>query len=298
MEIRTDLAVEAEALQGEKAAKLTGVRMKRESRFGIDATVVEIRSEKAAKTVGRPKGTYITLDVGCVLRREQESFRAAAACIGSYLRDMMALPDQLPVLVAGLGNRDVTPDAIGPQTADGIFVTRHMLSELPKVFGHLRPVSAVVPGVLGSTGIESAHTVFALSGHTEAAAVIAVDAIAARDTKRLCSTVQISNAGIAPGSGIGNTRMSLDKKSIGVPVFSVGVPTVTDAATLAYDIMEKSGKEADEDLLRQHSGGMIVTTGDIDRRVRELAGVLSLGINYGLQSSLSLQELEELTAGI
>lgn len=298
MKIRTDLAVEAEALQGEKAALLSGIRMKRETRFGIDATVVEIRSEKGAREVGKPKGTYITLDVGRVLRREKDSVRSAAECIGSYLRDLISLHGQLPVLVAGLGNRDVTPDAIGPKTADKILVTRHMLREMPEVFGHFRPVSAVVPGVLGTTGIESARTVWALAEHTEAAAVIAVDAIAARDTKRLCSTVQISDTGIAPGSGIGNGRMALDKKTLGIPVFAVGVPTVTDAATLAYDLMERSGKEVNENLLRQHSGGMIVTTSDIDRRISELSDILAMGINYALQPDMSLEDLEDLTAGL
>ena len=298
MEIRTDLAVEAEALQGEKAASLSGVRMKREERFGIEATVVEIRSEKAEKEIGKSRGTYITLDVGSVLRREKESVRKAASCIGSYLRELICLHSQLPVLVAGLGNREVTPDAIGPKTADKILVTRHMVRELPKVFGHFRPVSAVVPGVLGTTGIESAQTVAALAKHTEAAAVIAVDAIAARDTMRLCSTVQISDTGIAPGSGIGNGRMALDKITLGIPVFAVGIPTVTDAATLAYDLMERSGREADEELLRQHSGGMIVTTSDIDRRISELADIVSMGINFALQQDMTMEELEDLTAGL
>lgn len=298
MEIRTDLAMEAEALQGAAAAQLSGIRMKQESRFGMEATVVEIRSERAAKAVGKPKGTYITLDVGNVLRREKESIRSAAACIGSYLRELLSLHGQLPVLVAGLGNRDVTPDAVGPQTADKILVTRHMIRELPKVFGYFRPVSAIVPGVLGTTGIESAQTVGALAEHIDAAAVIAVDAIAARDTKRLCSTVQISDAGIAPGSGIGNGRMALNKKTLGIPVLAVGVPTVTDAATLAYDLMTRSGETVDEPQLRQHSGGMIVTTGDIDRRIHALSDVLAMGINYALQQELSMEDLEDLTAGL
>lgn len=298
MEFRTDLAVESEVLQGENVSLLSGVRIKREKRFGFDATVVEIRSEQAAREVGKPKGTYITLDVGSVLNREKESVRNAAACIGSYLRDMLCLHGQLPVLVAGLGNRDVTPDAIGPKTAEKILVTRHMLDEMPGVFGHFRPVSAVIPGVLGTTGIESAHTVWALAEHTEAAAVIAVDAIVARDTRRLCSTVQLSDTGIAPGSGIGNSRMALDRKTLGIPVFAVGVPTVTDVATMAYDLLERSGRNVDEELLRRHSDGMIVTGSDIDRRVAELSDVLSMGINYALQENLSMEELEDLTAGL
>lgn len=295
MEIRTDLAMETPAIQEAPAGLPKGVELRRETRHGTEATVVKLTSGSAAEAVGKPKGTYVTVELGRVLRREKESFDGAAQAVADYITELMDLKGNLPVLVAGLGNREVTPDAVGPLTADHILVTRHIRKELPREFGHFRPVGAAVPGVLGTTGIESAETVRALAQRTGAAAVIAVDAIAARDTRKLCSTVQLSDTGITPGSGIGNSRCALDRESMGVPVIAVGVPTVTDAATMAADLFSRTGKEADEDQLRQVSTGMIVTSSDIDRRVREIARVLAYGINLALQPHLSLEDLTDLT---
>lgn len=295
MEIRTDLAMEVPAIQEAPAGLPDGVELRRETRHGTEATVVKLTSRAAAEAVGKPKGTYITVELGKVLRREKESFDGAVRTVADYITELMALKGNLPVLVAGLGNREVTPDAVGPLTADHILVTRHIRKELPREFGHFRPVGAAVPGVLGTTGIESAETVRALAQRTEAAAVIAVDAIAARDTQKLCSTVQLSDTGITPGSGIGNSRCALDRESIGIPVIAVGVPTVTDAATMAADLFSRTGKETDEDQLRQVSTGMIVTSSDIDRRVREIARVLAYGINLALQPHLTMEDLTDLT---
>ena len=293
MEIRTDLAMESNVLNQEGLPK--GVSVWTEDKGGVPVTVVELKTKQAAEVIGKPKGTYVTVELGPVLRRERDSFDSAVTAIAEYLRNMLDLSEGLPVLVAGLGNREVTPDAVGPLTADHVLVTRHMLQKMPKEFGGFRPVSALVPGVLGTTGVESAETVRALTERTEAAAVIAVDAIAARDTRKLCSTVQISDAGITPGSGIGNSRVALDRESLGVPVIAIGVPTVTDAATMAADLFERSGQEADEDQLRKTSTGMIVTSSDIDRRVREIARVLAFAINAALQPHLSLEDLADLT---
>lgn len=295
MEIRTDLAVEAKVLEDTSGSLPSGVRLQRQVHHGIEATIVELKTRAAAEAVGKPKGTYITVELGRVLRREKESFEGSVHTIAGYLRDMLALPNNLPVLVAGLGNREVTPDAVGPLTADHILVTRHMLQKMPKEFGHFRPVGAVVPGVLGTTGIESAETVRALTERTEAAAVIAVDAIAARDTGRLCSTIQLSNTGITPGSGIGNSRCALDRSTLGVPVIAIGVPTVTDAATMAADLFQRTGMDVEEKQLRQVSTGMIVTSSDIDRRVREISRVLAYSINFALQPHLNLEDLTDLT---
>lgn len=293
MEIRTDLAMESAVLDQQSLP--SGVKLWREEKYGVPVTVVELKSQSAAEAIGKPKGTYVTVELGQVLRREKDSFADAVNAISDYLRQMLSLSESLPVLVAGLGNREVTPDAIGPLTADHVLVTRHMLKKMPKEFGGFRPVSALVPGVLGTTGLESAETVRALTERTEAAAVIAVDAIAARDTQKLCSTVQLSSAGITPGSGIGNSRLALDRESLGVPVISLGVPTVTDAATMAADLFERSGQAVDEEQLRAASTGMIVTTSDIDRRVREISRVLAFAINSALQPQLGLEELGDLT---
>lgn len=292
MEIRTDLALEAELLSG---GTLSGTVLRREQQYETEATILEIRSRSAEKAMGRPRGTYITVELGQVLRREKESFQRAVLCVSHYIRELLNLHKNLPVLVAGLGNREVTPDAIGPLTADHILVTRHMLEKMPEEFGSFRPVGAVVPGVLGMTGLESADMVRAVVAKTDAAAVIAVDAIAARETRRLCSTVQISDTGITPGSGIGNSRSGINRATVGVPVIAVGVPTVTDAATMAADLFSRAGLEADEATLYRVSQGMIVTGSDIDRRVREISRVLAYAINHALQEDISLEELGDLT---
>lgn len=295
MEIRTDLALERAGKLEEGGGLPRGVSVKKEHRHGIETTVVTISTKAGEGAIGKPKGTYVTVELGSVLRREKGSFDGAVACIADYLRGMLKLPNRLPVLVAGLGNREVTPDAIGPLTADHILVTRHMVAAVPETFGEFRPVSATVPGVLGTTGVESAETVRALVERIGAAAVIAVDALAARDTGRLCSTLQISNTGISPGSGIGNRRNALDQKTIGCPVIALGVPTVTDAATMASDLFQRAGMEVEEEQLRKVSTGMIVTSGDIDRRVREIARVLAYSINGALHEDLTLEELTDLT---
>lgn len=295
MEIRTDLALERAGELEEGGGLPRGVSVKKEHRHGIEATVVTISTKAGEGAIGKPKGTYVTVELGSVLRREKGSFDGAVACIADYLRGMLKLPNRLPVLVAGLGNREVTPDAIGPLTADHILVTRHMVAAVPETFGEFRPVSATVPGVLGTTGVESAETVRALVERIGAAAVIAVDALAARDTGRLCSTLQISNTGISPGSGIGNRRNALDQKTIGCPVIALGVPSVTDAATMASDLFQRAGMEVEEEQLRKVSTGMIVTSGDIDRRVREIARVLAYAINGALHEGLTLEELTDLT---
>jgi spore protease len=294
MELRTDLAMEAQVL--EQPDKLPrGLTVRREQRLGLPATVVEVKTKGAAEALGKPKGTYVTVELGQVLRREKDSFARGVEAVAGYLGELLPLSGGLPVLVAGLGNREVTPDAVGPLTADHILVTRHMLREMPKTFGHFRPVSALVPGVLGTTGVESAETVRALVSHTQAAAVIAVDAIAARDTGRLCSTVQLSNGGITPGSGIGNGRFALDERTLGVPVVALGVPTVTDAATLALDLLTQTGENLDPQKLAPLSGQMIVTSSDIDRRVREISRILAYSINRALQPHLTMQDLDDLT---
>ena len=295
MEIRTDLALERAGELQDEGGLPKGVSVRQESRYGTRATVVTVTSRAGETALGKPRGTYITVELGQVLRREKGSFESAAQCISDYLKDMLKLSSRLPVLVAGLGNREVTPDAIGPLTADHILVTRHMVEAVPETFGEFRPVSATVPGVLGTTGVESAETVRALAERIGAAAVIAVDALAARDTGRLCSTLQICDTGISPGSGIGNRRSALDQKAIGCPVIALGVPTVTDAATMALDLFQRAGMEVEEAQLRKVSTGMIVTSGDIDRRVREIARVLSYAINSALHADLTLEELTDLT---
>lgn len=276
-ERRTDLALEAHELL--RDATRRGAETRKRERFGFRVTVVEITDKETAKALGKPVGTYVTLDLRPA-RAENWTERAARA-VGCELHALLG-EDVENVLVVGLGNDAMTPDAIGPQTAEHVLVTRHLKTEA--AFAAFTSVSVLTPGVLGRTGLEAAETV---RGAVEAAkpdAVIVVDALASRSLARLCATVQLSDVGIVPGSGVGNHRHALDQNTLGVPVIAVGAPTVVDAATLALDVLEEAGvAPRDPKALRGHEGVM-VTTRDVDAQIRDLARVIGYGINLALQS--------------
>ncbi|WP_293008926.1 MULTISPECIES: GPR endopeptidase [unclassified Oscillibacter] len=291
---RTDLALEAQELWqegAEKTAKLSGVKAGKSRREGYPVTRVEILDAGGAKTLGKPVGTYLTLDFTAYWQRKEDYFQRAVRALGAELKAM--LPGDGAALVIGLGNRAMTPDAVGPLTLESVLITRHLRAAMPKQFGGFRPVSAFSVGVLGTTGVESAEAVRGLVKEVEPDFVIAIDALASRRTGRVCAAVQLSDSGIIPGSGVGNHRAALNKDSLGVPVFAVGVPTVVDAATLAADLLEESGiTEFDEKRLRSRKQPMTVTPRDIDAQVRELARVMGYGVNWALQEL----EIEDMAA--
>lgn len=282
---RTDLALEAQELwqeSAEKTAKLSGVKAGKSRREGYPVTRVEILDDGGAKTLGKPVGAYLTLDLTTYWQRKEDYFERAVRALGAELKAL--LPGDGAALVIGLGNRAMTPDAVGPLALESVLITRHLRAAMPKQFGGFRPVSAFSVGVLGTTGVESAEAVRGLVREVEPDFVIAVDALASRRTGRVCATVQLSDSGIVPGSGVGNHRSALNQETLGVPVFAVGVPTVVDAATLAADLLEESGvTEFDEKRLRSRRQTMTVTPRDIDAQVRELARVLGYGVNWALQ---------------
>lgn len=286
-ERRTDLALEAHALcrAAAKEAEIEGLSLVKRRRGAVAVTEVRAESEAAARALGKPRGVYITLEPDGA-----ETVEAAEA-LGAELRALLPAGAER-FLVAGLGNPAMTPDALGPLCAEHILVTRHLRREA--VFSSLASVSALVPNVLGRTGLEAAELVRAAAERAEAQAVIAVDALCAQRLARLCTTVQLSNAGIVPGSGVGNHRAALTRETLGVPVLAVGVPTVVDASTLARDALEEVGAaEVDVDALRG-AAGVTVTPRDIDARVRSLARLLGFGIDRALHPTLSLEALRAL----
>ena len=292
--IRTDLAIEAEPLFRSKPShpeSLPGLRCREETRRGFSVSTVEVLDERGEAAVGKPKGRYITLELGALLRREENSFAEACALLAEELRSLLHLPDISSVLVAGLGNRDITPDAVGPIAVDNLMVTRHLRSALPEYFGSFRSVCGLCSGVLGTTGIESGEIIAAVCRKVKPAAVIAVDALASRCTERLCRTVQLSDTGIVPGSGVGNARLALNEDTLGVPVIAVGVPTVVDAATLAYDLIKESGLEIDASQLDSGTG-LIVTPRDIDKNVRDISKLIGYGLNMALHDDLSIEDID------
>ena len=292
---RTDLALEAKELWQESAADLTrlsGVRAKRTRLEGYPVTRVDILDRQGAESLGKPEGSYRTVDLTDYCLRRQDFFPRAVRAVGAQLKEL--LPEEGSVLVVCLGNEAMTPDAVGPLTAKNVLITRHLISSLPQQFAGLRPVSALCTGVLGTTGLEAVETVRGVTGRIRPAAVIAVDALAARRCQRVCSTIQISDTGIIPGSGVGNHRVALNRETLGVPVFAVGVPTVVDGATLAADLLEESGiRVFDPGKLRTGKGNLMVTPQDIDARVRDLAKVIGYGINWALQA-LDIEEISAL----
>ncbi len=289
---RTDLAVEARELRGEAQA-LGGVESVERQREGYQVTAVRITDAAGAMALGKPVGTYVTLELEGLKRREPDAFGRAARALAAELGELMGLSEAESVLVVGLGNRAVTPDAVGPLAVGHTLVTRHLVEQLPEQFGAFRPVCALAAGVLGNTGVESGELVAALCRRLRPDAVIAVDALASRSLKRVCSTVQLSDTGIVPGSGVGNARAALDWKSLGVPVYAVGVPTVVDGATLAADIVAEAGKgELEPEALKGHDGGVFVTPRDIDERVADLAKVIGYGVTLALQKGLRMEDVE------
>lgn len=289
--VRTDLAVEAHALWRESAGETTrlkGVAAREEQAEGMTVTRVEILDQEGARALGKPEGTYLTLDVSPLWRREEDAFPRAVRAVAALLGPL--LPEEGPVLAAGLGNQAMTPDALGPRSLDHLLVTRHLGEVLPQ----LRPVAGLGAGVLGTTGMEVAEWVRGAAEQVRPAAVIVVDALAARDLERLCATVQIADTGLVPGSGVGNHRMALNRETLGVPVISVGVPTVVDAETIARDLLGEAG--AVPKALNGRGRRFFVTPESIDQKIRDLSKVLGYGINLALQESLALEDLEALLA--
>ena len=291
---RTDLALEAKELWQESAGQTTrlpGVKARTTKQEGYPMTRVDILDQRGEEALGKPSGTYLTIDLSTFWKRQEDFFQRAVRAVGSQLKGM--LPEDGAALVVGLGNAAMTPDAVGPLALDNLLVTRHLIAAMPRHFSGFRPVAAFRTGVLGTTGVESAEAVRGLVAQIKPAMVIAVDALASRRTGRVCTTVQLSDTGIIPGSGVGNHRAALNAETLGVPVFSIGVPTVVDAATLAADLLEESGvTNFDHEALNQANQGMTVTTRDIDAQVRDLGKVIGYAINWALQDL----EIEEITA--
>lgn len=288
---RTDLAVEARELWQEgagQAARLPGVTAEGGNREGIPVTTVRILDQEGEQALGKPRGNYVTLTLDGVARREEDIFGRAARAVAGELSSLLegVAPDGL-VLVVGLGNRAITPDAIGPKVHERTLVTRHLVRQMPEHFGSFRPVASLAAEVLGNTGMESGEVARAVCEDIRPACVIAVDALASRSLDRLCRTVQLSDTGITPGSGVGNHRVGLNRESLGVPVIAVGVPTVVDGATLAADLTGA------EDLPPLGEGGsLLVTPKDIDSQVSDLSHIIGYGISLALQPGLTVEDLD------
>lgn len=271
----------------------------------VDVSRVKVLDGRGEKAIGKPVGTYVTVETGGLDDVDGESYNEAVEAIAEEIAAMLKPAGDGLILVAGLGNAGMTPDSLGPRCIDNVLVTRHIAGELTKIRGFegLRAVAAIAPGVLGQTGIETGEILKALVQRINPVAVIAVDALASRRASRLGNTVQIADTGITPGSGIGNTRFAVDSKTLGVPVISLGVPTVVDAATLAIDVLEGAGIETppeDEEKIRASvdPGGvsLFVTPRMIDLIVEHAAALAGLAINRALHPGVSTGDINKLVS--
>ena len=273
---RTDLAVEAHRVRA-GAARLEGVEVRETDRSGFHITTVEVRSPAASKELCNSIGVYHTVTLEPVLRREEEAFSSAVGLLSGIISDLLPKQDRFSALVVGLGNRAITPDAVGPNAMESVLATRHLPAQNAELVSAYRPVCVLSPGVLGSTGIEAARMVRAVAADLRPDAVIAVDALACSEPERLCRTIQISDTGITPGSGVGNHREALDRETLGVPVIAVGVPTVMDIRT----VLDSAALD-----------GLFVTPRDIDTTVSDFSKLVGYAINLALQPELTIQDLD------
>jgi spore protease len=312
--VRTDLALETQERVGRGGGEIKGVDFS-EDRLenGITVSTVHIMTKNAEKTMGRPRGYYITIEAPDMIEDDEGYHREISEELAGIIRKL--LPKKagtesesggIAALIVGLGNRDVTPDALGPRVIDNMFITRHIINEYGRyAFGSKRvnKISGIVPGVMAQTGMECVEIVRGVVRETHPDFVITVDALAARNAKRLCRTIQLTDTGITPGSGIGNHRHALNEESVGVPVISLGVPTVVDAATIVNDTMynliaamnenrelnsignsldslsDAEKYELTRELLSPGLNTMFVTPKDIDESIKRLSFTISEGIN-------------------
>lgn len=292
LNIRTDLAIEARELAtGSESDVISGVSAEERTEGGFTVSTVRVLNDAGEKALGKPVGEYVTMELGRLIKKEEDAFNVGVTILSEKIRDIMHLSKNGSVLVACLGNSGITPDALGHWTGENIMVTRHLVEKEPEHFGFLRPVSLFRAGVLGTTGAESGELIRAVTDKLKPELVVVIDALASRRISRVCTTVQLSDTGIVPGSGVGNSRSEISERTLGVPVISIGVPTVVDAVTLAYDILSDSGMEIPDETLRGSENNMIVTPREIDSQVRDLGKLIGYSLNLAFHDAVSIDDI-------
>lgn len=310
--VRSDLVIEyAEQFYNsseQQGKRLPGVEMKEsiETAYRIKVTDVRITDEKGEKAIGKPVGQYITVEASDLPDGDDDYHRAVTEVLMKQLRKLLPDIENKRVLVAGIGNRDITPDALGPLVAEHLFITRHLFEKYGKnseIVRGMGNVSAVIPGVMAQTGMETAEILHGLVREIQPDVLVAIDALAARSIRRLVTTIQLTDTGIHPGAGIGNRRYQLTREVLGIPVIAIGMPTVIDAATIVADTMEsligvlnqnpilqKAVQATEEfnheekyllmrELMEPQMTNLFVTPKDIDEAVSRISYTISEAIN-------------------
>lgn len=290
--IRTDLALETTERFAEENTEIRGVEVHEEydEEKDVRTTVVKIVTENGAKSMGRPQGTYITIEAPELSTPDEDYHREISEEISTHLRKLIDLEKEKSVLVIGLGNAAITADALGPQVVDNLLMTRHIIKEYGlRGIKHkkMHRISGIAPGVMAQTGMETAEIVQGIVSETKPDVVVAINALAARSVRRLSRTIQITDTGIHPGSGVGNHRNGLTEENLQVKVIGIGVPTVVDAATIVHDSMahlldtleETEQKEFLDEMITPNLYSMFVTPKDVDETIKYLSFTISEGLN-------------------
>lgn len=320
VQIRTDLAIEAKELyEKQNNRKISGVDVDEFMESDMKVTRVTINNSQGEKVMSKPIGTYITIDLPRFTHYDNEAMNDVSTVMSKYLSPLIKLKKDASALVVGLGNWNITPDAVGPKVISKLMVTRHLKQYVPESIDEsIRPVCAIAPGVLGITGIETGEVIKGVVEKVKPGVVICIDALASRKMERVNSTIQIGNTGIAPGSGVGNRRMELSEKTLGCPVIAIGVPTVVDAATMANDTIDlvldqmiaaskKGGefynmlKSVDknekqkliEEVLNPYVGDLMVTPKEVDIVISSISKIIANGINLALQPELDIDYISK-----
>jgi spore protease len=311
----TDLAVEArEMVSGKVDSSLAGVAMDTTEEEEVLVSRVHISSPEAARVIGKAQGDYITIEAAGLRDNDTLLHEKVMKLLAREINKLAKLPRDATVLIVGLGNWDVTPDALGPRTVEKVVVTRHLQDMLsPELRGGVRAVCAIAPGVLGTTGMETVEIIQGITAKIRPDLVIAIDALAAASSRRVVTTVQLANTGIHPGSGVGNKRFGLTAEALGVPVLAVGVPTVVHASMIAVDTLEilrqqkafvpffqdfdARGPEEQELLFREvlpnAFGDLMVTPKDVDRLIDDMADIVAGGINQAMHPNIDYHNIHK-----
>ncbi len=286
--IRTDLALE----RHEMNQSAQGVTIDKFGRGGISTTRVSVAEGEGEKAIGKPAGIYVTIEAPN-LELDVEVYEGTCRTIAAELRRMININNNSVILVVGLGNDRVTPDALGPDTVRQIMVTHHIKKNMPHILDDgIRPVCAIAPGVLGTTGMETVEIVRGVINSLKPDVVIAVDALASRSLERIGCTVQISDTGISPGAGVGNRRDGLDEHTLGTKVIAIGVPTVTDARTAALDLISQGNNKTENLQIDESMAQLVLTPKNIDLIIEKASKTIANGINMALHEDLTFEYIE------
>lgn len=321
--IRTDLVLEAREIYKENhknAPDIDGIEVLEEKEKDINVTTIKVKNDNGAEKIGKPKGNYITIDIPKFTAYDGETMDRVSIVLAEILERLIKIDTEKTVLVVGLGNWQVTPDALGPKVTEKIMITRHLKAVMPEVIDDsVRPVCSVEPGVLGVTGIETVEIIKGVVEKIRPELVICIDALAARRVERVNTTIQVGDTGISPGAGVGNNRKQINEENLGVKVIAIGVPTVVDAVTIAndtidlvvdslirnsssgtefYKMLKSIDKNEKENLIKEvtttkNSTDMIVTPKDIDLIISSLSKIIANGINMALQPNMNMEEINK-----